>query len=321
MVEDDDLNLDPITQEPGAHPIGTGLGAAVGGAAAGAVVGTFGGPVGAFVGAVAGAFAGGLGGKALAESANPTADEAYWASAYTQEPYYEAGRPFNDYAPAYRLGTHARSDDPSTFEQQEDRLAAQWEIQKDRSMLSWQQARSASFAAWERAGGDSVRRPGWGPEEVDETQELAYGDVLSDLQTLLEACRDGEYGFRECAEYSKADNLKELLSRYADETRTNAAELQTFVRALGGKAEDTGSVVGALHRGWVSVRGTLTGYSPESMLSETQRGQDTLLAAYNTAREKNLPADVLEAVTRQAEGVRKNHERIKELQVSLKADD
>lgn len=40
-----DANRDPITDEPGAHPVGTGIGAALGGAAAGAAAGAFGGPV------------------------------------------------------------------------------------------------------------------------------------------------------------------------------------------------------------------------------------------------------------------------------------
>ena len=49
-----DSNPDPITGEPGAHPVGTGLGAA-GGAIAGAAIGTIGGPVGMAAGAVIGA--------------------------------------------------------------------------------------------------------------------------------------------------------------------------------------------------------------------------------------------------------------------------
>lgn len=52
-----DLNLDPITGEPGSHPIGTGVGAA-GGALTGAAIGAVAGPVGAAAGAVVGAIAG-----------------------------------------------------------------------------------------------------------------------------------------------------------------------------------------------------------------------------------------------------------------------
>ncbi len=321
MPHTSDFNLDPLTKEPGAHPVGTGVGAAIGGAAAGAVAGAFGGPAGALVGAVAGAFAGGLGGKAAAESVNPTADQAYWARTYSSESYYEAGRPFDDYAPAYRLGASARSEYEGTFDASESRLAAHWESQKDRSLLSWQQARAATLAAWERAGAQPEPTRVVLEEQGADAKELVYGDVFSAVNELLEACRDGEYGFRECAGYSKADNLTELLNRYADETQANAVELQALVRELGGKAEESGSVMGALHRGWVSVRGTLTGYSAQSMLAECERGQDMLLAAYNKACEQALPVNVMAVVARQAEGVRQNHDRIKELRDTLKAAD
>ena len=49
-AEDKDLNRDPITDEPGSHPVGTGVGA-TGGAVAGAAAGAIGGPIGMAVGA------------------------------------------------------------------------------------------------------------------------------------------------------------------------------------------------------------------------------------------------------------------------------
>jgi uncharacterized protein (TIGR02271 family) len=75
-----DKNADPITGEPGAHPVGTGVGTAVGGAggaaagaAAGAAIGTAGaGPIGAGVGVVAGAIIGAALGHGAAEGLNPT---------------------------------------------------------------------------------------------------------------------------------------------------------------------------------------------------------------------------------------------------------
>ena len=62
-----ELNADPITGEPGSHPVGTGLGAA-GGAAAGAAVGSVGGPLGTLVGGAVGAVVGGLAGSAVGEA-------------------------------------------------------------------------------------------------------------------------------------------------------------------------------------------------------------------------------------------------------------
>ena len=99
-----DANRDPISGEPGAHPVGTGVGAAAAGAAAGAAGGLIAGPAGAAAGAVIGAVAGGLAGKGVAESIDPTVEDAYWQENYTQRPYYEKNNAYEDYRPAYRFG-------------------------------------------------------------------------------------------------------------------------------------------------------------------------------------------------------------------------
>src|SRR5687768_3673012 len=98
-----DENRDPITDAPGAHPVGVGVGAA-GAGAAGALIGSVAGPVGSAVGAVVGAVAGGLAGKGVAEAVNPTAEDAYWRDEYRNRPYYDAGTTYDEYAPAYRYG-------------------------------------------------------------------------------------------------------------------------------------------------------------------------------------------------------------------------
>ena len=71
MSDSNPKNVDPITKEPGAHPVGTGVGA-TGGALAGAAAGSIAGPIGTVVGGIIGAVAGGLAGKEVAEKTNPT---------------------------------------------------------------------------------------------------------------------------------------------------------------------------------------------------------------------------------------------------------
>ena len=71
MTQSNPANRDPLSDAPGAHPVGTGIGAA-GGAVTGAAFGAMGGPIGAAVGGVAGAVVGGLAGKGAAEAVNPT---------------------------------------------------------------------------------------------------------------------------------------------------------------------------------------------------------------------------------------------------------
>lgn len=309
---DRNFNLDPITDAPGAHPLGTGLGAAAGGALAGAAAGVVAGPVGAVAGAVVGAVAGGLGGKAAAEAINPTAEEAYWRDQYTKEPYYQVGRGYEDYAPAYRLGYLGRSNASGSFDDAHDNLSASWTSQRERSTLSWQEAQVASRAAWQRADRQLSADSSIGAvADAD--------DVIETLNDVLESCRDGEYGFKECAEHVKAQDIKTLLSRHADECRTAGLELVTHIRQLGGEPDEGGSVSGAMHRGWVSVRGSLSGYTDLAMLDECERGEDAALARYRNALKENLPSDIRAVVQRQSQGAQRNHDQIKALRNALRA--
>jgi len=154
--EADRANRDPITGAPGSHPVGTALGGSSG-AVAGAIAGTVvAGPVGTVVGAVVGVIAGGLAGKAVGESVNPTEEDTYWRSRYVNEPYYETGRKYDDYAPAYRAGYMARSeDDTRSFDEAEADLQARYLRERGASRLEWAQARAATRAAWDRSAPNS----------------------------------------------------------------------------------------------------------------------------------------------------------------------
>jgi hypothetical protein len=155
-VKSKDANRDPLTGEPGAHPVGTGIGAAVGGAAAGAATGTIAGPVGTAVGAAMGAIVGGLAGKAAAEKIDPTVEEEYWRENFTDEPYYQEGLSYDHYAPAYQTGYEGRAKyEGRAFEDVEGDLERDFDQRKGTSILAWDQARSAAHAAWHRDRSDS----------------------------------------------------------------------------------------------------------------------------------------------------------------------
>ena len=341
--EERDLNRDPITDEPGAHPIGTGVGAA-GGAIAGAAAGAVTGPVGAAVGGVVGAVVGGLAGKAAGEAINPTAEEAFWRENYDKEPYYQSGRSYDDYGPAYRLGLSGRQryDDPWTAV--EPRLAGEWESNRGNSTLQWDHASHASQAAWRRvddqvrgnlgdgglASGSSASGPGGQPGAMGTAGAVgamqqsgnASGDredVLDVLKELVECSKDGEYGFRECAEQAKDPQLKSMFLRRADDCRQGAQELNDLLRQYGGTTEDGGSALGAMHRGWVSIKSKLSSYDDKAVLEEAERGEDNAKARYTKALQKNLPQHVRAVVERQMQGVQRNHDEVKRLRDQFRA--
>ncbi len=149
-----DANRDPITGEPGSHPIGTGLGATLGGAVAGAATGTIAGPVGTVIGAAVGAVVGGMAGKGVAESFDPTREDAYWRGNFTDRPYVEIGSSFDDYGPAYGYGVAARNRYPGRdFDDIEADLSRDWTTTRGRSNLDWARARNAARDAWDRVNG------------------------------------------------------------------------------------------------------------------------------------------------------------------------
>lgn len=304
-------NRDPITGAPGAHPLGTGLGA-TGGALAGAAAGSLAGPVGTVVGLVAGAVMGGLGGKAAAEGVNPTTEEAYWRENYEKETYVDAGRSYDDYGPAYEMGWSGRSQRGADFDTVEPAMATEWESRRGASGLDWADARPATRAAWDRADETYYAKQANGSDIVSH-EALSDSDVVDVLNDLLENARDGEYGFRTCAEQVETANAKQLFASRADGCRKAADELVPLIRKYGGEPASGGTTAGALHRGWVQVKGTVGADSELSILESCERGEDAAIARYRKALKQSLPADVRDVVQQQADGAQRNHDQIRDL--------
>jgi hypothetical protein len=100
--------------------------------------------------------AGGLIGKGVAETIDPTAEEAYWSQNYTREPYYERGYTFADYHPGYRTGWEGRARyEGRTFDEVEKDLEFDYARNRGKSRLEWEKNRHAARAAWERFDPDS----------------------------------------------------------------------------------------------------------------------------------------------------------------------
>ena len=142
---------------------------------------------------------------------------------------------------------------------------------------------------------------------------MSNDDVIDALNDLIETCKDGEYGFRTCAEHVKSSQLRQVFTSRADECRQGASELQSLVARLGGKADTGSSVTGTIHRGWVNLKAMLSGDSDQAALNECERGEDAALARYRDAIKEPLPGDVAAVVQRQYEGVKRNHDQIRTL--------
>jgi hypothetical protein len=146
-----DLNPDPITGEPGAHPLGTGAGAAGGAATGAALGGAVGGPIGAAIGGAVGAVAGGVTGSSAAERLNPTEEDAYWRDNFRKRPYADETLSYDHYRPAYRYGWESRTKLVGRrWDEVERDLERGWRENRGESRLGWGDAKLAARDAWQR---------------------------------------------------------------------------------------------------------------------------------------------------------------------------
>jgi uncharacterized protein (TIGR02284 family) len=144
-------------------------------------------------------------------------------------------------------------------------------------------------------------------------------DIISTLNELIETSKDGEAGFRTCAEDIRDPQLKKLFLNRAQSCATAATELQQLVRTYGGDPETSGGLGAALHRRWVDIKSTISGHSDEAVLAECERGEDVAVRSYRNALEKSLPSEVRALVERQYQGVLKNHDMVKGLREKYRA--
>ena len=145
-------------------------------------------------------------------------------------------------------------------------------------------------------------------------------ESTSILNDLIETSKDGEKGFRTAADDTRNPELKQIFLQRADDCARGAAQLQKIVGRYGDKPETGGSVLGALHRGWVDVKSTLTNRDEVAILEECERGEDVAKAVYRKALEDStLAADVREAVQRQYDAVLRNHDQIRTLRDRYRA--
>ena len=143
-------------------------------------------------------------------------------------------------------------------------------------------------------------------------------DYVSTLNDLIETCKDGEEGYRKAADNVKRSDLQSLFRQYSTERAQFASELQREVSRIGGKPENSGSISGAMHRGWIEVKGSVTGKDDHNILEEAERGEDAAVNAFQKALGKDLPSDIRSVVEREYQLIQKAHNQIRAMRDSNK---
>lgn len=144
-------------------------------------------------------------------------------------------------------------------------------------------------------------------------------DVISALNGLIETNKDGQQGFADAAEGVESSEIKSVFYEAGQQRAQFAGELQSLVRELGGDPENSGSVAGAIHRGWINLKSAVTGKDEKAILNEAERGEDSAVSAYKNALEQALPANVQSVIQNQYSQVQATHDKVKALRDSYRA--
>jgi uncharacterized protein (TIGR02284 family) len=143
------------------------------------------------------------------------------------------------------------------------------------------------------------------------TTTSSIGSVLN---SLIETCKDGQEGFRDAAEKVQAADFKALFSELSIQRQQFATELHRLVLAVGEDAEKSGTVAGALRRGWMDLKAALTSGDVHAILAECERGEDSAMSRYREAIEHDeMPASVRHVIQHQAMAVQASHDRVRDL--------
>jgi uncharacterized protein (TIGR02284 family) len=114
----------------------------------------------------------------------------------------------------------------------------------------------------------------------------------------------------------KDNQLRELFRDLSSQRAQFATELEAEVARLGETPSTEGTVMGALHRGWMNVKNAVGAADDGSIVSECERGEDSAVAAYRDALDEDLPASTQSLVARQFSFVQAGHDRVRAVELA-----
>ena len=103
---------------------------------------------------------------------------------------------------------------------------------------------------------------------------------------LMQTLEDGKEGFAKGADKLAATNVSELAETFRALSAQRAqfsTELEAMAAGYGDEIDESGTVVGTLHRGWMTLKDALAGDDPQGVLDVAEQGEDHAVKEYEKA--------------------------------------
>ncbi len=136
---------------------------------------------------------------------------------------------------------------------------------------------------------------------------------------LAETLTDGERGFASAAERLRESDRSEwaaALQRLSEQRADFRREIVALGHEYGDHVDESGSVAGALHRGWISLKDALTGDDAGGVLAAAVTGEDHAVSEYEKALDQDISSGFRELVVRQHAAVLAARDEVKALQTA-----
>ncbi len=136
---------------------------------------------------------------------------------------------------------------------------------------------------------------------------------------LIHTLEDGKNGFESAAAKLADDGRPDVAAKFAffaTERREMATELERIAASYGDDPAKTGTVTGAVHRGWMGLKDALTGKDPDSVIASAERGEDHAMEQYRDAVKADISPEFKAIVTRQMTKVEQAHDYVSTLKKS-----
>ena len=138
--------------------------------------------------------------------------------------------------------------------------------------------------------------------------------IATDLIRTLE---NGKEGFAKAAERLDNSDRPDVAAKFREFAQQRAAmsdELKTIAGTYGDDIDQRGTVPGAVHRGWITVKDELTGDNAEAVIGAAETGEDHAVEQYREALDADISPEFRPLVARQLASVQAAHDYVRSLQ-------
>lgn len=146
-----------------------------------------------------------------------------------------------------------------------------------------------------------------------ETKLTLSDTAISKLRDLIRINVDSYNGFAEAAESINNESIADLFREFARQRAEFASSLKRIVSLNDEEPRVEGSLSAAIHRLWIDVRSMLSGGDAHAILSEAERGEDQIKAAYEEALKETAGSAANDILTEQYAAIKEGHDRIRGL--------